>query len=265
MKGKRLPLLVLAALALAGFGVGLHQKAQLDAARESQIDPVTINPDKLDLTARIARLETELQNRDIYIAKLKADLDEAYAEELALAEQLQACRNPPVSLEGKSRAERVVVELERTLIPELSFEKEPLSEVLTFLLETGREHEYKGFTLKSPTAGEPEVTINFRRLSLKDALDFICDMTDMEYSVEDTGIIVVRPSQKPRAKYKARMAELSAVLKLTPKENDLFNKAVGELITATWGIDLDDDGEAAGGSGQPITTDRIILLKDPEP
>jgi|GEM_PF-4731235 len=214
MQGRFLSLTLLGVLAVAGFGFGLHKNSELRALQSSVKEQV-VAPDaelvdqlrlhKLHINKINGRLDEELaaamasneelQRYERYLGKLMVELDSEKAEALRLAEQLRDCRDPQLpadELAKKSAAERTEIYLESLLIPEINFSEAALSDVFEFLLD-GNPERTPSYFIQITDGDKRRVTIKADRISLKEALERTCEMTDMEFLIEEGGRILVRP------------------------------------------------------------------------
>lgn len=131
---------------------------------------------------------------------------------------------------GEPVGVELVKKLDRILIPEINFKNVTVSDLLDFLALVSRERDPKGLGVnivnmipkavpvkaakaeaaeadpfdddffddalkekpKAKPAAEPRVTLNVRRISMKDALDLICEITDTEWKVKKN-VVLIRP------------------------------------------------------------------------
>ena len=138
------------------------------------------------------------------LADLKQQIEELNAQCLALEErevELERPLSSTVLLGGKDRIEDT---LDRVVVPQMSFRDADVHTVLQYLEAVARARDPRGEGIPlavdlhdfqrrgSRTTESPKITINVRNVSLADALDFVSDIADLRYRIDDDKV-EVRP------------------------------------------------------------------------
>jgi len=148
--------------------------------------------------------------------------------------------------------EKTLDKLHAIVVPKLDFRVANIADVVTFLVETSRERDRdkgpdgKGIGLNIAVdikAPVPPVSISLRRVSLHDALDFICDLTGLERSLE-SGTVMLTMSSPIEKQIAQKLDELGKSLGLNAEQAKQFQRTAEEI-------------KALAAKGTPVS--------DPEP
>lgn len=102
-------------------------------------------------------------------------------------------QQPSTVTDQKTKGLQYEAKLRAVILPQISLQDMPLSEVLVYLQKAAADSEQKfqlNIVNNVPAKGQPTITLTLRNISLYDALRYVTTLADLRLQIESNAVLI---------------------------------------------------------------------------